>query len=401
MALSSGIQRPLSLVRHLPEHGWDPVVLSAHPRAYENTANDLMKEIPSTVHVERAFALDTGRHLKFFGRYPGALARPDRWVSWYWGGVPAGMRLVREFKPDVIWSTYPIASAHLIAAALHRRTGLPWVADFRDPMAQEGYPSDPKTWQSFKDIEEVAVRDASRLVFVTPGAKNMYADRYPQAPRDKFIVVENGYDEALFRAAEATPGDSGPLTPGAITLLHSGIVYPSERDPTALMQALGQLHRRGVIDAKSVRLRFRAPVHGELLNRLAADNGIRDLIEVAPSIPYLQALREMERADALVVMQAANCNEQIPAKLYEYLRARRPIVGLADPEGDTGRAMKDAAVAHIAKLEDAASVERCIEAFVADMRSARASRPAEAVVEAASRAARTRQLVDTLEKVVA
>ena len=60
------------------------------------------------------------------------------------------MKMIRELKPAAIWSTYPIATAHLIGAELHRKTGLPWIADFRDPMAQDGYPADPVIWNAFK-----------------------------------------------------------------------------------------------------------------------------------------------------------------------------------------------------------------------------------------------------------
>lgn len=398
LAGSSGIQRTLSLVRHLPEHGWKPVVLSAHPRAYESTSDDLLREVPAGTEVRRTFALDTARQLRFFGRYPGALARPDRWMSWFWSAVPAGMRLIRQFKPAAIWSTYPIATAHLIGGELARRSGLPWIADFRDPMAQDGYPSDPKTWRAFKDIEEDAVARARRMVFVTQGARALYAARYPQAPRDKFAVIENGYDEALFRNAEAKMTESGPLLPGRLTLVHSGVVYPSERDPTAMMQAIGRLKRRGVLSTDRFRLRFRAAVHEDLLQRLARENGIEDLIETLPPIPYAQALGEQARAEGLVVMQAANCNEQIPAKFYEYLRARRPILGLADPQGDTAKAMARAGIEHIARLEDTEGVERCIESFVARLRTGPEPLPGADAVAAASRAARTAQLVQLLEE---
>src|SRR5262245_33717768 len=87
---SSGIQRALRFVQHLPAHGWEPVVLSAHPRAYEATSADLMQEVPPQTVVERAFALDTARHLAIAGRYPRMLALPDRWCSWAMGAVPAG-----------------------------------------------------------------------------------------------------------------------------------------------------------------------------------------------------------------------------------------------------------------------------------------------------------------------
>jgi Glycosyl transferase 4-like domain len=402
MAGSSGIQRTLSLVRYLPGLGWEPVVLSANPRAYEGTADDLLREIPPQVHVERTFALDAARHFRFFGRYPGAFARPDRWRSWYWSAVPSGLRLIQRFQPEVIWSTYPIATAHVIAAALHRKSGLPWIADFRDPMAQDGYPEDPKTWQRFMEIEAEAAGHASRLVFVTPGAMRVYAARYPETPRERFVVLENGYDDAIFRQVEqAQANDPAPPDPGRMTLLHSGIVYPSERDPTAFFVALARLSKRDDVNPRNFRVRFRAPVHQELLQRLAAETGTAELIEIAPPIPYRAALGEMMRVDGLVVMQGDNCNEQIPAKLYEYFRARRPVLGLADPAGDTAQALRRAGVPHIAKLEDAAAVEQTLAAFVAMLRSGNGVLPDASAAAMASREARTQQFVELVGQVVA
>jgi hypothetical protein len=154
LAGSSGIQRTLRFVQHLPSLGWQPIVLSAQARAYEHTSNDLESQIPEGTAVRRAFALDTARHLALGGRHAQFMARPDRWVSWKFDGVRQGMRLIREFKPQVLWSTYPIATAHVIGAELHRRSGIPWIADFRDPMAQEGYPTDPLTRRQFMAIEE-------------------------------------------------------------------------------------------------------------------------------------------------------------------------------------------------------------------------------------------------------
>ncbi|MEO8250072.1 MAG: glycosyltransferase, partial [Burkholderiales bacterium] len=284
LAGSSGIQRTLRFVQHLPALGWEPLVLSADPRAYERTSDDLQKEVPPNTVVRRAFALDTARHLTIGGRYLGPMARPDRFVSWKFAGVREGMRMIREFKPDAIWSTYPIATAHLIAAELQRKSGLPWIADFRDPMAQDGYPADPKTWQSFKRIEEQALTQARRCVFTTPGAARMYRERYPEAA-PRIVVLENGYDEESFLQAQAAlpvPDDSVRAMNRPVVLLHSGIVYPSERDPTQLFVALSRLVRSGTLSADDLLIRFRASVHDDLLRRLAAEHGVSELIELCP-----------------------------------------------------------------------------------------------------------------------
>lgn len=68
--VSSGIQRTLKFCTYLREHGWDPLILTIAPRAYEVTSPDQLKEIPDDVIVERAFGLDTSRHLSFRGKYP-------------------------------------------------------------------------------------------------------------------------------------------------------------------------------------------------------------------------------------------------------------------------------------------------------------------------------------------
>ena len=396
LAGSSGIQRTLRFVQHLPALGWEPIVLTAHPRAYERTREDLLADVPRQTHVTRALALDTTRHLTIQGRYMAWMARPDRWVSWRFDAVRQGMALIRRFRPDAIWSTYPIATAHLIGAELHRRSGLPWVADFRDPMAQEGYPADPVTWRMFERIEREAVRQAVRSVFTTPGAAALYGERYPEAA-NRIAVIENGYDEESFAGSVAAPVlRVEPSAP--VVLLHSGIVYPSERDPSKLFEALGSLMREGVLRPNSLRIRFRASEHDGLLTDLADRHKVGGLIEICPAVGYREALAEMQSVDALLVMQAANCNYQIPAKIYEYLRAGRPILALTDPAGDTAGVLKSSGVGSICRLDSAAEIRELLPAFLARVRRGEADLPSGDAVQAASRKSRSAMLASLLDR---
>lgn len=395
LAGSSGIQRTLRFVQQLPRFDWQPMVLTANARAYERTSTDLDGEIPAGTVVRRAFALDTARHLALAGRHLAAMARPDRWVSWKFDGVRQGMRLIREFQPKAIWSTFPIATAHVIAAELHWRSGLPWIADFRDPMAQDGYPADPATWHQFKTIEECAIRNARFSMFTTPSAARDYRIRYAKQA-DRIVMLENGYDEESFAAIEQAGDTDSPLHSGAMTLLHSGIVYTGERDPTQLFIALGRLRRSGAIVPGTLKLRFRASVNDDLLLRLAAEYAVEPFIDLCPPIPYREALREMLRADALLVMQGANCNEQIPAKIYEYLRARRPILCLTDPAGDTAAVLRAAGGNAIARLDDADEIVAQLPDFVRAVRANAIAVPSTATVLGASRRGRTEVLAQLL-----
>ena len=399
LAGSSGIQRTLRLVQQLPALGWQPLVLTTHPRAYERVAPDLLAEVPPGTEVRRAFALDTARHLSIGGRYVGALAVPDRWQTWRFDGVRQGMQLIRRFKPDAIWSTFPIATAHLIAMELQRRSGLPWVADFRDPMAQDGYPTDPRLWQAFDRIERAAVGQAARCVFTTPGAARIYAQRYPDVA-DRTRVIENGYDEDSFARAERGTDVIEPLAPGAVTLLHSGIVYPEERDPAPLMAALGQLRAAGRVGPKNLRLRFRSAVHDKLIRDLAVQHGVDEMVETLPAVGYAEALQEMLRADGLLVMQSAGCNEQIPAKTYEYLRAGRPILCLTDPAGDTAGVLRGAGIPDIGRLDDAADIARALTGFLDKLAAGRPSLPSPTAVRQASRQGRSEEYASLLDALV-
>lgn len=399
VAGSSGVQRSLRFAQFLPSLGWQPTVISAHPRAYERTSPDLLLDIPASVKVARPFAFDAVRQFSVGGRYPGFIARPDRWWPWRLSAVVAGARLIRQQRFDVIWSTYPIPTAHQIAATLSRRFDIPWVADFRDPMAQDGYPEDPSTWSAFKAIEEHTVTHAASSTFTSPGTAQVYRDRYPSVAGDRFRVIENGYDEQTFVASQAQVARTGSLQPGRVTLLHSGIVYPSERDPTQLLQALAALKSDGTLQANNFCLRFRASEHNALIETLAGAAGVRDLVQLLPPVPYGEALEEMLRADALLVLQATNCNEQIPAKLYEYLRAQRPILALTDPIGDTARVVLQAGIPAVAPLDSAPAIADLIRRFVTDTEGRNAWIASPESVQRTSREARAVELAHLLGEV--
>jgi glycosyltransferase involved in cell wall biosynthesis len=303
----------------------------------------------------------------------------------------AGMHEIRKSRPDAIWSTFPIATAHSIAATLAKKSGLPWVADFRDPMAQDGYPPDEATWRKYSQIEIATVHGAKCSTFTTPGAVRLYQDRYPEIV-NRFALIENGYDEDTFSRVDTS---GGPLNPGRRTVLHSGVIYPVERDPTCLFAALGKLKGAGEFAANPLVIRFRAPSCDDLLHELASRYQVAELIEILPSIGHEAAVQEMCRADALLLAQADNCNAQIPAKFYEYLRTRVPVITLADPAGDTAVAAREAGLSAIAALEDTDAIVRVFQTFLSTPENVTCA--SETAITSASRISRTAGLAEILD----
>lgn len=349
-----------------------PLVVSSNPKAYERTSDDLLNAIPESVFVKRAFALDTARHLSVRGRYFTWMAIPDRWVTWILGAVPTGYLMMRKYRPEIIWSTYPIASAHVIAWILHKLTGVPWIADFRDPMVEE----DPRTGELVPHnklirnvrlwIESLCVRYASRVIFCTNGAMQICKERYPSISYDHLMVIPNGYDESDFEAISIDDAlEDQPNKP--LILLHSGIIYPTtDRDPSGLFDALVLLRQKNKISPSILRIILRATGHDEYIRAMIRERHIEDMVFIEPAIPYHSALSEMCKVDGLLVLQGYTSNPAIPAKVYEYLRAGKPIVALVDPEGDTSVLLNSIGINYQAPLDDTELIITALKEFIAN-----------------------------------
>lgn len=400
-AESSGVQRMLSFSRHLQDHGWEPLVLSANAMAYSSRNDSQLAALPPQLIVKRAFALDTKRHLGILGRYPELLALPDRWVSWLLCAVPAGLWMIWKYKPAAILSTYPIPTAFLIGLLLHRLTGLPWIADFRDPMLQDDYPTPPLQRRAYRWLERQALVRCRRAIFTTSGTLAFYRQRYPAIPREKFVVIENGYDEEAFSRLSARTGLQQPEPRNQLNLLHSGALYTADRDPSAFFRAISILKAQGKVDAHSLRVTLRGTGDDTYFRSVTERCGVSDIVTIAPAIPYYSALQEMLDADALLVFQGATVNTQIPAKIYEYFRARKPILGLVDPAGETARCLGEAGFQSLVALDDAQAIAARLDDFLLHLRRGTAHIADDAIIAASCRKHRAAELArvfDQLEK---
>jgi len=364
---SSGLLRTLKFSHFLPQFGWNPVVLTLQPHAYELVDERGNESIPTHVPVVRAFALDTKRHLGYRGVFLRWMALPDRWVTWLLGAVPTGLRAIRRHKVDVLFSTFPITTAVLVGLMLHRFSGKPWIVDLRDSMTEDDYPRNARERRVRRWIERQAMRCASRVIFTTPSARRMYLERYPHLPSEKCLVIPNGYDEDDF--ASLPVRGTGPVPAGRpLRLLHTGIMYPEERDPRPFFRALARLKRVGRVDATNLRICFRASGFEELYQTYIEELGIADLIELLPHVPYLQSLRDCAECEGLLLFQAASCDHQIPAKAYEYLRLQKPIFAMTTHVGDTGYLLLETGGATIVHPADEEEIHSVFPDFLAAVR---------------------------------
>jgi hypothetical protein len=165
-----------------------------------------------------------------------------------------------------------------------------------------------------------------------------------------------------------------------------------------LFAALRELKDEETLDARRLRLILRAPGNEAHYKATVSRYGIDDIVAIEPSVDYSSALREMMEADGLLLMQGAICNHQIPAKLYEYARAGRPILALTDFAGDSARLLKEMGCRHIADMADRKSIHDVLRSFIAEWRAGELRGVDRGIADRHSRKARTAELAKLLNE---
>lgn len=370
---SSAVRRIIAFSQYLPSNNWEPIVLTVNPMAYREEADKGLYDMPMNVLIKRTFALNVARHLSIGGRYLGMLALPDECNSWWLSAVPVGAYIINKYAPEALISTYPIATAHLIGATLHCLTGIPLIADFRDPMVQDDYPFDnPAVKRVSRWIEKITVTKCSYAVFTSPSALHMYAERYPNMPKSKWKIISNGYNEEDFINAERNFQRKKSLK-DRIVLVHSGFLYAELRKPDNFFSALEKLYKAGKVSSSSLKIIFRASGNEVIYQKLINEKGLRGIVFFEPAISHQEALREMLSADGLLIFQGPFCNRQIPAKIYEYMRACRPIFAITDPKGDAATFLRELGMGTIAMMDSIDAITQSLLDFLSKIREGNAS----------------------------
>ena len=392
-----GTHRTIRLVTHLASHGWHVDVLTVAPDTFlagTPTDPDLLRSIPTTARVVRARAL---RGLSTLGRWveplkravrrapepaaaappahaekgaagqrPGVktlleelCAMPDKEIGWFLPAILVGTKAFWKTPPDVIFSSAPPWTTHLVAKALAGILGTRWVADFRDPWVRS-------PWTRYRTgvasawaarLEAGAVRSADAVLFTTDSARREFAAHYSDLAGTRFRTVPNGCDPSELPADEAGPSDK-------FVLLHAGSLYGG-RSPVPLLHAVGSLCRRDAQAASRLRVRFLGSTGfpGVDIEALCREMGIGDVVEFLPRVDRRQSLREMRRASALLLLQAGTAMA-IPGKLYEYLAVGRPVLALCEA-GEMSQMIQDHRVGLVVPGLDEPAIEQALAELLA------------------------------------
>jgi len=379
---SAGTHRVLRFANYLQDRGWPTWVLTIDPVAYRRSIPldaSLIQRVDPRVTICRTGAsrgisalvglrdrVTNHTASKHQSRTPDLGARrgwrarrqhlmgslfafPDDEIGWFGHAVWRGVRLVRRHRINVVLSSAPPFTCHLVGRAITALSGVPWVADFRDPWSRAPWGKHGSA-RAHRWLEAQVVLKADAVLLNTPELLDEFAAWYGSETAKKFYAVANGYDaDVLERFSTSRPPDPPPLI-----LTHAGSLY-GNRDPIPLLQALASCVRARRIPRDAIRLNLIGKVAPQFdVDRAIVDLDLSRVVIRTSPVGHEESLKALAASHVLVVIQPGTAL-QVPAKLFEYVGLRRAILSLAD-EGGVARVTRDSGLGLVVPPTDVEAI---------------------------------------------
>ena len=358
--LDGGVFRPLKFTKYLPKCGWTPVILKSKTKLQKNFPRDesLCNDFPQNLKIYETFSLC--KYLNMFQRKlnneKDLLNVPDPHIGWLPFALVAGRKIILKEKIDMIFTTGPPHSTHLIGYLLKKVYGTPWVADFRDPWVQNVYIKPPTGVHAFlqKIMEHNVIKHADRIVTVTEPIKNDFIESYKSLIKDKILVIPNGYD----------PGDFVNLIPkktDKCTFSYTGSLYLSisldlflKSVKDVITEKPDMMNKIKVIIAGSMN---ESHILG-LINEL----GINNIVEYKGLVSYKASLDVMMNSDVLIVVSSSKGYTDQHTKTFQYMAAKKAILGMV-PNGPAADVIKNFGDSIVVHPDDVDEIKNAIYTF--------------------------------------
>ena len=350
-----GVQRPLKFATHLPAHGIETHVLAPDDPKWLYSDPELAPPTQAWVHRARylgpssrslAHELEGTEGLDRLARQARALSRrllvPDENVSWNLTAIPAAVRITRAEGIDIVMTTSPPNSVHLIGAAVKRTTGARWVADLRDSIATHPHRRvESAAVRAKEKVSASVARLVARRADAIVAASEAIADEVRGLDPAGFVTtIQNGADFDDFSGLEYRRGDRFRIT-------HTGSFF-GQRDPRPFLTALAE---SGVEDVVA---RFVGGFPAG--DREWADQlGLGDRLELHPYVPRREALALQRDSEALLLLipdAGGRGRGVLSGKVFEYLAAERPILAAVPPDGAAAELIRETGAGVVAAPGD-------------------------------------------------
>ena len=377
----SGVQRWVKFAKYLPSEGWQPVIYTPSNPDMGSVDESLLSDIPAEAEIiKRPIFEPYGIYRKLTGSKgqikiesnPGSdgkkslLKRISLWIRsnffmpdprclWIGPSIRFLKKYLKEHPVDIIVSTGPPQSMHLIARGVSLATGIPWIADFRDPWTKIFYFKHLKLsrWARKKHfaLEQKVLDDATAIVAVSPLVQADFAEM----TSTPVYLVTNGYDESDY--IDAVEPDCG------FNVVHTGLLT-AEGNPVELWKALGERCRSDAEFASSFKLTLVGKTDAAVLESIR-QAGLTEYMTDLGYINHNKAVQQQRKASVLIlpIREEPETKAILPGKLFEYLAARRPILGVGTGEGAMSVVLKETGAGRIFDWDDSAGISGYVDSL--------------------------------------
>lgn len=355
-----GVQRWLKFAKYLPQHGWQPVIYTPDNPQFDQRDTSLLQDVDKNLQIYKTPIREPYRlinKLMFFKKRAfkqgvvsegkkssvaeyalswirGNFFVPDPRVTWVKPSVKYLAKLLKNNPVDVIITTGPPHSMHLIGMQLKQRTGLPWVADFRDPWSEWDILDLFHLTKKARKIHEKLERQVVKQADLTLTVSNAWAEMLSSKGARQTDVITNGYDAADFADFKRTPQPT-------FRLLHAGMLNDF-RSSEQIWQTLETF----LTQNENIRQHFRLVLAGSVSNRVLQHIRLHPhlaaSLELLGYLDHNQLMQEYQKASALLLLQneSKNSSGHIPGKFFEYLATGIPIFALGNPASDMAKLLQ-------------------------------------------------------------
>ena len=419
----SSVQRWLHFSNYLPEHGWEPIIYAPEDAQYPETDLTLEQRIgPRTRVIRRSIFEPYGMYRKFAGikkeenlaagmtiqEAPGRLSKIKNTISvWIRGNffipdarmfwIKPSVRFLKKFlakeKVDAIITTGPPHSLHLIGFHLNKSTGVPWLADFRDPWTNIDFYSDLKlTWLADRyhhHLERKVLHKADQVIVVGQEMKREFTDM----GIENVTVITNGYDE------EDLPPERPALDTG-FSLLHIG-TFSRSRNSEAFWRAVQKLREEDDRFASDLEIKLAGNVDHSVMKSIR-EHGLQTCVNPIDYLSHADAMKAIHSAQVLLLFinRSKNARGILTGKFFEYLASGRPILLIGPVDGDAARLLRETRSGREAGFDDTEAIYGILKEYYRCFQEGKLHVSGQGI-EGYSRRKLTEKLAGLLEKVTA
>ena len=386
----SGVQRWVKFAKYLPKEGWQPVIYTPENPELTTIDKTLAAEIPPEAEIVKTHIFEPyGIYRKLMGKgsstdlkaltsagsdgnevnpvnggkkswkqklslyIRGNFFIPDPRIMWVRPSVKFLKSYLKKHPVDAIVSTGPPQSMHLIGLELSKATGLPWLADFRDPWTKIFYfkhlELTHRSEAKHQALEKNVVDGATRVIAVSPMVKKDF-EAITSTPVE---LITNGFDEEDFN----DPFEADEY----FNITHTGL-FASDGDPEILWKVLAAKCQEDKEFRKLLRIRLVGKTDQEIVNSIETAGLGPNLVNLGYQ-SHEVAVREQRNASVLILplRKEPEYEAVLPGKLFEYLASRRPILGIGQTDGAMAQVVRNTGSGIVYDWEDEEKIRRWID----------------------------------------